>query len=85
MYDPNAMCDNVRRGYRGSADAGKDSAAARRSGEDGAKRCRLWEMVQYQCELTADLQRVICRPFTRVFRRCANASTIEVTPVLTPA
>ncbi|KAF1797504.1 hypothetical protein V8B55DRAFT_1515603 [Mucor lusitanicus] len=40
--------------------------------------CRLFEMVQYQCEATR--YNIECSPFVRLFLRCAGLPTVEVTP-----
>ncbi|KAL7319798.1 hypothetical protein PS15m_002891 [Mucor circinelloides] len=40
--------------------------------------CRLYEMVQYQCEATR--HNIECSPFVRLFLRCAGLPTVEVTP-----
>ncbi|KAG1378157.1 hypothetical protein G6F61_006086 [Rhizopus arrhizus] len=40
--------------------------------------CKLYEMIQYQCE--ASFTRIECSPFVRLFLRCDNLPTVEVTP-----
>ncbi|KAG2194290.1 hypothetical protein INT46_001800 [Mucor plumbeus] len=40
--------------------------------------CRLYEMVQYQCEATR--HNIECSPFVRLFLRCTGLPTVEVTP-----
>ncbi|GAN00749.1 hypothetical protein MAM1_0002d00171 [Mucor ambiguus] len=40
--------------------------------------CKLFEMVQYQCEATR--YNIECSPFVRLFLRCAGLPTVEVTP-----
>ncbi|KAI7904412.1 uncharacterized protein BX663DRAFT_504974 [Cokeromyces recurvatus] len=43
-----------------------------------ASDCKLYEMVQYQCE--PNLDHLECTPFVRLFLRCTGAPTVEVTP-----
>ncbi|KAI8051091.1 uncharacterized protein B0P05DRAFT_562925 [Gilbertella persicaria] len=41
-------------------------------------KCKLYEMVQYQCE--ASQHQIECSPFVRLFLRCAGMPMVEVTP-----
>lgn len=53
-----------------------------KQGEAGSlynpKNCKLFEVVQYKCEVTRE--NIECTPFVRLFLRCAGIPTIEVTP-----
>ncbi|RCH97571.1 hypothetical protein CU097_014015 [Rhizopus azygosporus] len=40
--------------------------------------CKLYEMVQYQCEASSSC--IECNPFPRLFLKCAGLPTVEVTP-----
>ncbi|KAI9322412.1 hypothetical protein BX666DRAFT_612035 [Dichotomocladium elegans] len=44
----------------------------------GFEKCNLYELVQYQCEVTST--HIECNPFVRVFLRCPGKPTTEVTP-----
>ncbi|KAI8980468.1 hypothetical protein BDB01DRAFT_851756 [Pilobolus umbonatus] len=41
--------------------------------------CQLYEMTQYEC--ATNVHHIECTPFVRLFLRCANIPTVEVTPV----
>ncbi|KAF2435723.1 hypothetical protein EJ08DRAFT_729598 [Tothia fuscella] len=46
------------------------------------EKCKLMEMTQYRCDVEGTdrkTARTVCKPFLRLFRRCANGLTVETT------
>ncbi|KAI9030137.1 hypothetical protein CLU79DRAFT_831857 [Phycomyces nitens] len=48
------------------------------SGSPSSSDCKLFELIQYQCEVVESMME--CTPIPRLFLKCAGKPTTEVTP-----
>lgn len=53
------------------------SSLAMSSSADRDKRCPLFELVQFHCQLQHN--RILCQPVERVFRQCPRQPAVEIT------
>ncbi|KAF1989799.1 hypothetical protein K402DRAFT_349933 [Aulographum hederae CBS 113979] len=58
------------------------ASGKRRKPPVNLEECKLMEMVQYMCDVENPRElraTIVCKPVTRLFRRCANGLTVETT------
>ncbi|KAF2169936.1 hypothetical protein M409DRAFT_19553 [Zasmidium cellare ATCC 36951] len=59
------------------------SGKTRKPAVSDLTKCELRELIQYHCDLEGPREdpksRVVCQPFLRLFRQCANGMTVETT------